>query len=121
MQNRLKEKQIEKISEKYSTHPLYMTCRYAFKRNEAQMPVLRFATEEVFAEAAEVIDNVIIDREDIEDYLQLLWDELITKICLWEPQAQIQLIQREQVLKLFVTIFEEIFREVYLILMILKL
>ena len=88
MQNRLKEKQIEKISDKYSTHPLYMTCRYAFKRNEAQMPVLRFATEEVFAEAAEVIDNVIIEREDIEDYLQLLWDELITKIRRWEPQAQ---------------------------------
>ena len=89
MQNRLSEKQREVISEKYSQHPLYMTCRYAFKRSEAQMTVLGFCPEEVFAEAVDVIDNVIVEREDLNDYLSLLWDELYTKIHRWEPKAEV--------------------------------
>ena len=88
MQHRLREKEIEAITEAFARHPLYMTCRYAFKRSEAQMMVLRFTPEEVFAEAADVIDNVIVERDDLDEYLSLLWDELLTKIRRWEPKVQ---------------------------------
>lgn len=88
MQNRLSEKERERIAEAYSKHPLYMTCHYAFKRSEAQMKVLGFTPEEVFAEAADVIDNIIVERDDLEEYLSLLWDDLLTKIRRWESKAQ---------------------------------
>ena len=88
MQHRLSEKQREVIVEKYGSHPLYMTCRYAFKHSESVMHVLKFAPEEVFVEAVDVIDNVIVERDDLQDYLSLLRDELLTKIRRWEPKAQ---------------------------------
>jgi hypothetical protein len=88
MQNRLSEKERERIAEAYSKHPLYMTCHYAFKRSEAQMKVLGFTPEEVFAESADVIDNIIVERDDLEEYLSLLWDDLLTKIRRWESKAQ---------------------------------
>ena len=87
MQHRLNEKQREAIAEKYGNHPLYMTCRYAFKRSETDMTVLKFTPEEVFTEAADVIDNVIVERDDLDEYLSLLWDDLLTKIRKWEPKA----------------------------------
>lgn len=88
MQHRLNEKQREAITKAYGNHPLYMTCRYAFKSNEANLSILQFAPEEVFVEAVDVIDNVIVERDDLDDYLSLLWDELLTKIRKWEPKAQ---------------------------------
>ena len=88
MQNRLSEKERERIAEAYSKHPLYITCHYAFKRSEAQMKVLGFTPEEVFAESADVIDNIIVERDDLEEYLSLLWDDLLTKIRRWESKAQ---------------------------------
>ena len=88
MQNRLNEKQRGLIAEVYRQNPLYKTCQYAFKRSEAQMNVLRFSPDEVFTEAVDLIDNVIVERDDLEDYLSLLWDDLLTKIRRWEPKAQ---------------------------------
>lgn len=88
MQHRLREKEREAIAEVYGGHSLYMTCRYAFKGNEAKLSILQFAPEEVFVEAIDVIDNVIVERDDLNDYLSLLWDDLLTKIRRWEPKAE---------------------------------
>lgn len=88
MQHRLREKEREAIAEVYGKHPLYMTCRYAFKNSESKLTILQFAPEEVFVEAVDVIDNVIVERDDLNDYLSLLWDDLLTKIRRWEPKAQ---------------------------------
>lgn len=83
MQNKLVINQIETLSEKFRDHPLLIACRRAFGRYEADMVVLLFAPEEMFVEAASVIDEILGAPQEAMAYIDTLWDSLKIKIRRW--------------------------------------
>ena len=92
MQNKLAPNQIEQLRERFHEHPLLVACRMAFECYEADMQYLLFAPEELFQEAAIVVDEILGAPEDAEAYIDGLWNSLKIKIRRWEngiPQAEL--------------------------------
>lgn len=87
MQSKLNQNQIEKISERYHDHPLLVACRQAFGCYEAEMQRLLFAPEEIFLEAAIILDKLLCEPECANQYANGLWNALKVKIRRWEPEA----------------------------------
>ena len=87
MQSKLSQSQIEGVSERYHDHPLLVACRQAFECYEADMQRLLFAPEEIFLEAAIIIDRLLTDPDSAISYVNGLWNALKIKIRRWEPEA----------------------------------
>lgn len=92
MQNKLDQNQIGTLREKFRDHPLLVTCCKAFGCYEADMQFLLFAPEELFQEAAIIIDEILRAPEEAEAYIDGLWNSLKIKIRRWEngiPQDEL--------------------------------
>lgn len=87
MQNKLTQNQIKKVSETYRNHPLLIACRKTFECYDADMQGLLFAPEEIFLEAAIILDEILKEPDSAVDYVSGLWYHLKRKIKNWEPQA----------------------------------
>ena len=87
MQSKLNQKQIEILSKRYELHPLLHACRQAFECYEAEMKRLLFAPEEIFFEAAIIIDNLLAEENNSKEWVNGLWNKLKIKIRRWEPEA----------------------------------
>lgn len=87
MQNKLNQNQIEKINGLYHNHPLLVACRQAFECYEAEMQRLLFAPEEIFLEAALIIDKLLSEPHSAKQNANGLWNKLKVKIRRWEPEA----------------------------------
>ena len=87
MQSKLSQSQIEGVSERNHDHPLLVACRQAFECYEADMQRLLFAPEEIFLEAAIIIDRLLTDPDSAISYVNGLWNALKIKIRRWEPEA----------------------------------
>lgn len=87
MQNKLNQNQIEKINERFHDHPLLVACRQAFECYDAEMQRLLFAPEEIFLEAAIILNKLLTEPEGAEQYVKGLWNVLKVKIRRWEPEA----------------------------------
>lgn len=90
--DRFKDTELTKVAEHFCEHPLMKSCRRAFKRYQAQMQPLLFAPEEVFCEAAIIIDHILElpQSNDVQTYIASLWDELRIKLSKWEKTASPQ-------------------------------
>lgn len=87
MQSKLSQSQIEGVSERYHDHPLLVVCRQAFECYEADMQRLLFAPEEIFLEAAIIVDRLLTNPDSAISYVNGLWNALKIKIRRWEPEA----------------------------------
>lgn len=80
MQNKLDQNQIEQLRGRFHEHPLLVACRIAFECYEADMQYLLFAPEELFREAAIIIDEILGAPDEAEAYIDGLWNSLKIKI-----------------------------------------
>lgn len=75
MLNRLQRNQKETVRSEFGEHPLLLTCQWTMKQFEMQMPSFRLSPEEVFWEAADVLDLVLGDPDHVAELLHSLWDD----------------------------------------------
>lgn len=75
MLNRLQRNQKETVRSEFGEHPLLLTCQWTMKQFEMQMPSFRLSPEEVFWEAADVLDLVLVNPDHVADLLHSLWDD----------------------------------------------
>ena len=87
MQNKLSQNQTERVRERYRDHPLFIACTRAFGHYETEMKRLLFAPEEMFLEAAIILDQLFTEPEDAKKYAGGLWNELKRKIRYWDKEA----------------------------------
>lgn len=92
MSDRFKENELTKVQENFREHPLMRSCQRAFIRYQAQMQPLLFAPEEVFCEAAIIIDHIfeLPQTNEVQTYIVSLWNELRIKMSKWEKTASPQ-------------------------------
>lgn len=92
MSDRFKDNELTKVAEHFCEHPLMKSCLRAFKRYQANMQPLLFAPEEVFCEAAIIIDHIfeLPQTIEVQTYIISLWDELRIKLSKWEKTASPQ-------------------------------
>ncbi len=69
-----------RLSEKFPNHPLLMTCQKVFHHYMACMDSFDFTSEDLFAEAANVLDEIFNAPTAAPDYLNDLWDSLKIKL-----------------------------------------
>lgn len=77
MQKRFQKSQRESVRSNFGRHPLLLTCQYAFKQFEGRMPALKMTPEEIFYEAAILIDRIMEEPGDFDQMLPTLWDDLL--------------------------------------------
>lgn len=70
----------EKLKKKFHNHPLLLTCQQAFRHYMANMEMLDYTSEELFVEAAEVIDKILCEPQVAPEYIVSLWDNLKIKL-----------------------------------------
>ena len=87
MQSKLEQNQIERVREKYREHPLLIACSKAFGHYDAYFQRLLFSPEEIFLEAAIVLDKMFTEPDDAKEYVGRLWNELKRKIRYWDKEA----------------------------------
>ncbi len=87
MQNKLNQNQIERVGRKYHDHPLFIACNRAFGHYEAEMQRLLFAPEEIFLEAAIILDDILTEPEGADRRAADLWNSLKRKIRYWDNAA----------------------------------
>lgn len=89
MPDRLGDKKQAKVADYYREHPLLKSCTQAFKRYQANMAPLLFAPEEVFCEAAIIIDHIngMPQSTEVQTYITDLWNELRIKLSKWEKNS----------------------------------
>lgn len=87
MQSKLNQNQIERVREKYRNHPLLIACKKAFGQYDADFQRLLFSPEEIFLEAAIILDQLFTEPEDAKEYVTGLWIELKRKIRYWDKDA----------------------------------
>ena len=92
MSDRLKDNELAKVTKHFCEHPLMRACQRAFRRYQAKMQPLLFAPEEVFCEAAIIIDHIyeLPQTNEVQIYITSLWDELRIKMSKWEKTASPQ-------------------------------
>ena len=92
MSDRYEDNELAKVTKHFCEHPLMRACQRAFRRYQAQMQPLLFAPEEVFCEAAIIIDRIyeLPQSNEIQTYINALWDELRIKMSKWEKTASTQ-------------------------------
>lgn len=92
MSDRLDDNELTKIKEHFREHPLMKACQLAFTRYQANMRPLLFAPEEVFCEAAIIIDHILLlpQTNEVQLYTASLWYELRIKMSKWEKTASAQ-------------------------------
>lgn len=87
MQSKLKPNQIETLGEKYRDHPLLQACQRAFACYDAEMEHLLFAPEEIFREAAIMLDHLLSDPDEAANFIAGLWIEQKRKIRRWDATS----------------------------------
>ena len=87
MQSKLNQSQIERVREKYRDHPLLMAISKAFGHYDAYFQRLLFSSEEIFLEAAIVLDKLFTEPDSAKEYVGGLWNELKRKIRYWDKEA----------------------------------
>ena len=89
MSDRLQDNELTKVTNHFCEHPLMKSCQRAFRRYQAKMQPLLFAPEEVFCEAAIIIDHLfeLPQTNEVQTYIDSLWDELRIKMSKWEKTA----------------------------------
>ena len=89
MSDRLQDNELTKVTNHFCEHPLMKSCQRAFRRYQAKMQPLLFAPEEVFCEAAIIIDHIfeLPQTNEVQTYIVSLWDELRIKMSKWEKTA----------------------------------
>lgn len=89
MSDRLQDNELTKVTNHFCEHPLMKSCQRAFRRYQAKMQPLLFAPEEVFCEAAIIIDHFfeLPQTNEVQTYIDSLWDELRIKMSKWEKTA----------------------------------
>ena len=92
MSDRLQDNELTKVTNHFCEHPLMKSCQRAFRRYQAKMQPLLFAPEEVFCEAAIIIDHIfeLPQTNEVQTYIVSLWDELRIKMSKWEKTASPQ-------------------------------
>ena len=92
MSDRLKDNDLTKVQKHFCEHPLMRSCQRAFRRYQAQMQPLLFAPEEVFCEAANIIDHIfeLPQTNEVQTYIVSIWDKLRIKLSKWEKTASPQ-------------------------------
>lgn len=78
MRSRLQRNQKESVGNEFEAHPLMQMCQWAMKRQEVKMLSLRLSPEEVFCEAAGVIDRIVASPKEVDTLLHALWDTLLS-------------------------------------------
>ncbi len=66
----------EKMRNRFHDHPLLLTCEQTFRHYMAEMEEFDFTAEELFVEAAKVLDTIFSEPTSAPRYLQGLWDDL---------------------------------------------
>lgn len=87
MQSKLNQNQIERVRERYREHPLLIASSKAFGHYDACFQRLLFSSEEIFLEAAIVLDRLFTDPNSAKEYVGRLWNELKRKIRYWDKEA----------------------------------
>ena len=87
MQSKLNQSQIEKVRVKYRSHPLLIASSKAFGHYDACFQRLLFSPEEIFLEAAIVLDKLFTEPDSAKEYVGGLWNELKRKIRYWDKEA----------------------------------
>lgn len=77
---KLDENQVEKLTNRFREHPLFLTCQQAFRHYMASMEQFDFTSEELFVEVATVIDKILYEPNDAPQYIEGLWDNLKIKL-----------------------------------------
>ena len=92
MSGRLQDDELTKVTKHFREHPLMKSCQRAFRRYQAKMQPLLFAPEEVFCEAAIIIDHIfeLPQTNEVQTYIVSLWDGLRIKMSKWEKTASPQ-------------------------------
>ena len=93
MQSKLSQNQIERVREKYRDHPLLVACDRAFGCYNAELQELLFAPEEIFLEAAIILDTILTEPENAKMYVGSLWNSLKTKIRYFDKAPQEDLVK----------------------------
>ena len=70
----------ERLRDRFRDHPLLQTCQQAFHHYMASMEQFDFTAEDLFAEAAEVLDGIFEDPTNARQYVTELWDSLKIKL-----------------------------------------
>jgi hypothetical protein len=80
---------LAKVSEHFCNHSLLKSCQRAFVRYQANMAPLLFSPEEVFCEAAIILDHIyeLPQSNEVQIYIASLWNQLRIKLCKWEKTA----------------------------------
>lgn len=82
MLKKLEESQKERLRSRFHEHPLFLTCQQVFRHYMAEMQSFDFSSEDLFVEAAYVIDTIFDDPQNASQYIDSLWDNLkITMKC----------------------------------------
>lgn len=87
MQSKLNQSQIEKVRVRYRSHPLLIASSKAFGHYDACFQRLLFSSEEIFLEAAIVLDKLFAEPDSAKEYVGGLWNELKRKIRYWDKEA----------------------------------
>lgn len=80
MLKNLEKIQAERLRSRFLEHPLFLTCQQTFRHYMACMDSFNFSSEELFVEAAIVIDEILENPTDAPQYLEDLWDNLKIKL-----------------------------------------
>lgn len=80
MLKNLEKSQEEKLRSRFREHPLLLTCQRAFRHYMASMESFNFTSEDLFVEAATVIDEIFDAPTDAIQYIEDLWDNLKIKL-----------------------------------------
>ena len=93
MQSKLSQNQTERVREKYRDHPLLVACDRAFGCYNAELQELLFSPEEIFLEAAIILDTILTEPENAKLYVGSLWNSLKTKIRYFDKAPQEDLVK----------------------------
>ncbi len=93
MQSKLSQNQTVRVRERYRDHPLLVACDRAFGCYNAELQELLFAPEEIFLEAAIILDTILTEPESAKQYVGSLWNSLKTKIRYFDKAPQEDLVK----------------------------
>ena len=70
----------EMLKSKFHNHPLLLTCQSVFHHFMAEMNQFDYTSEDLFVEAADVIDTIFAETDYATKYIEGLWDNVKIKL-----------------------------------------
>ena len=87
MLNLLSGSQAEKVREQYGEHPLYVACSVLFSPRSAGMEGLLCEVEDVFIEAACLIDDLLAAESHSQELAASCWTTVVNDVRHWKADV----------------------------------